>query len=582
MADKAVTVIVGLFILSALLQTAHAANDVPDLKVKDLTGRELTLPRKDVSAVYVVSFSRQGSRGVEKWLEELEQVPVLYTVAVLEGAPWFVRRMIRSAVRRDLTEEEYPYFVIAEQGRDEWIQMSGSTDDALPVVVCHDPERGVISSVEGEFSETLLKQLPCVHNPVSMEGETEMNEANLTRFGPKVYDIAQGEATNDSASFKAVNGPGRLVVQHSAIEGAQIRVNNVEVVGPQDVSGTGEVVVPVNLEKDNIIEVGASGEGVLSIRVTQVTQADLGVLRQGYFGLNTSDMERQRAFYDTLGFTGEIYPAGPETSTTFARSLGFADNYLIYVALTSLEDPPVPPFVDTVQFRGDSYREEPPYAHLNHIGMAYATYSTTDLDGDYAYLLTKGVEFVSAPTQAPDGERFVFLKDQDGAFLKLIQADEGEPSSSRPNLVRLVNTNMNVADLERSREFYRLVGFTESEPRSQSGSGDFSAAHGFAGPIEFEGVDISLGAGTDGATLQLRQWQTPYDDAPPYAPPVNHLGIDRINFYVEDLSSTIRTMNELGFEQLGPIGGGPDIAIVFFYDPDGIKVQFAGPITDQE
>jgi catechol 2,3-dioxygenase-like lactoylglutathione lyase family enzyme len=291
-------------------------------------------------------------------------------------------------------------------------------------------------------------------------------------------------------------------------------------------------------------------------------------------------MERQRAFYDTLGFKGEIYPAGPETSTTFARSLGFLDNYLIYVALTSLEAPAAPPFIDTVQFREFSYRDDPPYANLNHIGMAYATYSTTDLDGDFAYLQAEGVEFVSAPTKAPNGERFVFLKDQNGTFLKLVETAEGEGPTSSPDLVRLVNTNMNVADLERSREFYRLLGFTESEPGSQAGSGQFAAAHGFDGPIEFEGEDVSLGAGTDGATLQLRQWKSPYDDAPSYQPPVNHLGIDRIAFGVTDLTATVKTMNELGFEQLGPIGGGPEIGIVFFYDPDGIKVEFAGPLTD--
>jgi catechol 2,3-dioxygenase-like lactoylglutathione lyase family enzyme len=42
-------------------------------------------------------------------------------------------------------------------------------------------------------------------------------------------------------------------------------------------------------------------------------------------------------------------------------------------------------------------------------------------------------------------------------------------------------------------------------------------------------------------------------------------------------------MNRLGFEQLGPIGGGAggvgSIAIVFFYDPDGIKVELWGPIS---
>jgi catechol 2,3-dioxygenase-like lactoylglutathione lyase family enzyme len=290
-------------------------------------------------------------------------------------------------------------------------------------------------------------------------------------------------------------------------------------------------------------------------------------------------MAKQRAFYETLGFTGEIFPAGPETSTTFAQSLGFEHDYLIYVALTSLHNPPVPPFVDTVQFRGDSYRSEPPYANLNHLGMAYATYSTINLDGYVARLREHGVAFVSAPATAPNGERFVFMKDQDGAFLKLVEIPAGEDGNTTPRLVKLINTNMNVSDLERSREFYRLMGFTEAVPASMAGGGEFAAAHGFDGPIEFEGLDISLGEGTDGATLQLRQWKQPYDGSPPYPPPVNHLGIDRINFYLKDLTSAVKQMNDLGFQQLGPIGGMPNFGIVFFFDPDGIKFQIAGPRT---
>jgi|TARA_Y100000031_G_scaffold92090_1_gene101135 catechol 2,3-dioxygenase-like lactoylglutathione lyase family enzyme len=407
-----------------------------------------------------------------------------------------------------------------------------------------------------------------------------LNEANLTRFGPKRFECEDGQPIAFSAGFTAIEGPAKLVIQNDRISELQVSLNGEHVAGLENLHG-GKVDLPLNLQKENTIEVTSPGgtKGALSVRVTQITQADLGLLRQGYFGLNTSDMERQRAFYDTLGFSGEIYPAGPETSTTFARSLGFEDDYLIYVSLHSLENPPTMPFVDTVQFRGESYRDEPPYPNLNHLGMAYATYSTTDLGGAITYLQSEGVEFVSPPATAPDGERFVFMKDPDGAFLKLIESAEGEPSSTGANLVRLVNTNMNVSDLERSREFYRLLGFTESAPRSQAGSGEFAAAHGLEGPVEFDAVDVSLGDGTDGATLQLRQWKQPYDEAPPYPPPVNHLGIDRVNFYVKDLTAAVKTMNELGFEQLGPIGGAPEIGIVFFFDPDGIKVQLAGPQT---
>ncbi|EED34589.1 glyoxalase family protein [Luminiphilus syltensis NOR5-1B] len=415
---------------------------------------------------------------------------------------------------------------------------------------------------------------------VSLAGTAVANEANLTRFGPETYELVRGEPQTRVAHFKAIDGPAKLILQDNGIDYAKISVNGIEVAGPESFTGEGERVVPLTLAKDNSIEIKVPGkpEGSLGVRITQHTVADdIGIVQQGYFGLNTTDIERQRELYKTLGFIGEIYPAGPETSTTFARSLGFLDDYLIHVSLHSLKNPPEVPFVDTVQFRGDSFREEPPYEKLNHLGMAYATYSTTDLDGDYEYLKSQGLDFLSAPTEAPNGERFVFFRDEDGIFIKFIHTDEGPEPTPGPNLVELVNTNMNVSDLERSVAFYKLLGFTESAPASQAGGGEFAAAHGFDEPIAFEGVDLSLPGDTNRATLQLRQWTTPYDGSPPYPAPVNHLGIDRINFYVEDLTRAIKIMQDLGFEQLGPIGGMPEIAIVFFYDPDGIKVQIAGP-----
>jgi catechol 2,3-dioxygenase-like lactoylglutathione lyase family enzyme len=413
------------------------------------------------------------------------------------------------------------------------------------------------------------------------------NEANLTRLGPESYDRERGAPTNDSATFRAIEGPAELVLQDNGIVNARIKVNGQDVVGPKDFRGNGEVVVPLNLHSENTIEVSVRGKpgGNLGVRVTQFTETDLNVRAQMYFGLNTSDFFSQLDFYDTLGIVGHIYPAGPEECKTFAQSLGFPDNYLIRVSLSSFNG--APPWIDTVGFRDFSYRDDPPYANLNHIGMSYATYSTADLDGDYAYLMGEGVEFVSAPTMAPNGERFTFLKDQDGTFIKLIE-ESGGPPTTGPDLVRLVNTNMNVADLERSREFYRLLGFTESDPGTQAGSGDFAAAHGFDDPIAFEGVDVSLpgtGApfgGDDEATLQLRQWKTPFNSAPPYSPPVNHLGIDRIALFVDDLNAAVEEMNRLGFEQLGPIGGGAavgSVGIVFFYDPDRIKVELWGPVS---
>jgi hypothetical protein len=195
-------------------------------------------------------------------------------------------------------------------------------------------------------------------------------EANLTRFGPKVYERERGAPTSDSAEFRAIDGPAELVLQDDGINNARIKVNGLDVVGPEDFRGDGEIVIPVQLRPENTIEVSVRGEpgGTLGVRVTQFTETDLNVRALVYYGINTSSMVDQRIFYNTLGLTGEIFPAGPEQCKSFAQSLGFEDDYLIYVSLTSFNG--LPPWVDTVQFREESFRDDPPYANLNHIGMA--------------------------------------------------------------------------------------------------------------------------------------------------------------------------------------------------------------------
>jgi hypothetical protein len=51
---------------------------------------------------------------------------------------------------------------------------------------------------------------------------------------------------------------------------------------------------------------------------------------------------------------------------------------------------------------------------------------------------------------------------------------------------------------------------------------------------------------------------------------------------VKNLAVAMQQMNDLGFEQLGPIGNYGEGGIVFYYDPDGIKVQISGPLPKEE
>jgi catechol 2,3-dioxygenase-like lactoylglutathione lyase family enzyme len=72
----------------------------------------------------------------------------------------------------------------------------------------------------------------------------------------------------------------------------------------------------------------------------------------------------------------------------------------------------------------DPYNSDPPYAALNHIGIARVAIWTATLDSDMALLREQGVEFYSEPVR-PTGPygflRFVCLEDPDGTVIELVQ-----------------------------------------------------------------------------------------------------------------------------------------------------------------
>ena len=71
-----------------------------------------------------------------------------------------------------------------------------------------------------------------------------MNEANLTRFGPEVYELVQGQPTTHSASFRAVDGPAKLVLQDDGIDNAWIKINGESVNAREWLSGLPEGRLP--------------------------------------------------------------------------------------------------------------------------------------------------------------------------------------------------------------------------------------------------------------------------------------------------------------------------------------------------
>ncbi|MDH3641324.1 MAG: hypothetical protein OES38_04470, partial [Gammaproteobacteria bacterium] len=60
---------------------------------------------------------------------------------------------------------------------------------------------------------------------LALTAATSAHEANLTRFGPEIYQLVQGKPTTYSATFRAIDGPAKLVLSDDGIDNAWIKVN---------------------------------------------------------------------------------------------------------------------------------------------------------------------------------------------------------------------------------------------------------------------------------------------------------------------------------------------------------------------
>ncbi len=241
-----------------------------------------------------------------------------------------------------------------------------------------------------------------------------------------------------------------------------------------------------------------------------------------------------------------------------------------------------PSSIDLIQF-AVPFNAARPYASPTHLGMAYAALLTTDLATDVAHLATQGVEFLSEPYGVP-GDRFVFFTDPDGVLYKLVESapPHGDPSADM-HITAMPYVAVNVSDFDRSLAFYEMLGYTDVRPLATTGTLAEARAYGLDEPFTLRGADIAL-AGGDHHRLRLVQWVDPYDDEPPYPPPINHVGIDRMALAVGDLDHAVGVLQTLGAEFLSEIapccsGTGEDTTgIINLMDPDGIYLELVGPI----
>lgn len=326
--------------------------------------------------------------------------------------------------------------------------------------------------------------------------------------------------------------------------------------------------------------------------------AKLEVVSRVHFNANVSNFERSRAFYAKLGF--ETVSGFPDTNTqAMARAIGiqtptrydgsqgdWAGGYLLHGELIGL-DGMGGALIDLIEFTIPR-NESPPYANLNHLGMARAILHTRDVQADYDHLSNAGVQFLSAPVTRSDGTRFAIFRDPDGIFYELAQLpgvaapdDESPPHVSEPQIYQpqiyaIGPVNINVSDLQTSLAWYQRFGFEVTRRLAPTEDLSVARAMGFDVPLRLSGAVLTHP--NDGSSLELVQWHQPYDPSPPYPLPVNHIGMHRLAFLTTDIEGDTAALKAAGVKFVSPITpccSGPDSwgSIVAFFDPDGTVVE---------
>lgn len=140
--------------------------------------------------------------------------------------------------------------------------------------------------------------------------------------------------------------------------------------------------------------------------------------------------------------------------------------------------------------------------------------------------------------------------------------------------------NINVTNLDRTIEFYELVGFKLMYRMNPEPSTMRDTARMY-NEAPNEEVDVAfMRFGDDGKTtcLDLCQWRTrpTKGKTPEYT---HHAGMCRLTVAVDDVDAVISKLEAAGYEPIGSHvrmslwEGQPPASLVAFRDPDGVFIQ---------
>ena len=127
--------------------TGLRGQSMPGTPGETLSGKRIVLADvlRGHPAVLVVGFTRTGGNACGPWVRALRADPAMagiavYEAAMLEGAPGWLRGVIKSAMRKGLSPAEQDNFVILAQDGKLWRSYFGVTADQDPYVALLDAD----------------------------------------------------------------------------------------------------------------------------------------------------------------------------------------------------------------------------------------------------------------------------------------------------------------------------------------------------------------------------------------------------------------------------------------------------------
>lgn len=141
----------GLAVAASISALQCAAQSLPVTPGETLSGKHIVLADaiKGHTAVLVAGFSHEGGMATADWIKRLHADNAfanvtIYQVAMLAGAPAFIRGMIRSGMKKGMTPAEQDTSVVLTEDQKLWETWFGVTTDKDPYIVLIDPSGKIL------------------------------------------------------------------------------------------------------------------------------------------------------------------------------------------------------------------------------------------------------------------------------------------------------------------------------------------------------------------------------------------------------------------------------------------------------